>query len=391
MKKNISILGSTGSIGTTTLDVVSLYPDRFRIMGLSAYGNVDLLEMQIRRFKPLAVALTGEKAAKELKKRCGSVKIFSGMEGLIRISTLPEVDMVVSAIAGSAGLIPTLSAIKAGKSIALANKETMVMAGELIMREVKAKGVRIFPIDSEHSAIFQSMGGERWEDVYRIILTASGGPFLRAPYEKRKNATVKDALNHPNWNMGTKVTIDSATLMNKGLEVIEAHWLFDVSINQIEVLIHPQSIIHSMVEFRDGSIKAQMSIPDMRIPIAYALTYPERLNLMIPGLDLTKTGKLTFEKPDVQEFPCLSYAYKALQEGGTMPAVLNSSNEIAVKAFIEGYIGFLDIEKVVGETMSRHKVSRIEKIEDILLADSWAREEARDIIKNVKLKNQKSK
>ena len=309
-----------------------------------------------------------------------NVEVLSGMEGLIRISTISEADIIVSAIAGSIGLIPTFAAVKAGKTIALANKETMVMAGEIITQEANERGVELLPIDSEHSAIFQVMRGEKWEEVHKIILTASGGPFLKTSSEEKRKATVKDALRHPNWNMGTKITIDSATLMNKGLEVIEARWLFDVSINQIEVLIHPQSIIHSMVEFRDGSVMAQMGVPDMRIPIAYALSNTERLDLIMPRLDLAKIGMLTFEKPDLKRFPCLSYAYDAVREGGTMPAVLNSSNEVAVRAFLQKRIGFLDIEVVVRETIERHKGSHTKTIEDVLMADNWAREEAEKVV-----------
>ena len=381
MVKRISILGSTGSIGTSTLEVVSLFPDRFKVVGLTAGENIDKIETQIRRFKPSIVSLASEEAAKKLRDRCEdiNVEVLSGMEGLIRISTIPEADIIVSAIAGSAGLIPTFAAVKAGKTIALANKETMVMAGEIITREAKEKGGELLPVDSEHSAIFQVMQGERWEEVHKIILTASGGPFLKTSSEEKRKATVKDALKHPNWNMGTKITIDSATLMNKGLEVIEARWLFDVSINQIEVLIHPQSIIHSMVEFRDGSVIAQMGVPDMRIPIAYALSNTERLDLIMPRLDLAKIGMLTFEKPDLKRFPCLSYAYDVVREGGTMPVVLNSSNEVAVRAFLQKRIGFLDIEILVRETIERHKVSHAKTIEDVLMVDKWAREEAERI------------
>ena len=378
MIKNISILGSTGSIGNSALDVISLFPERFKVVGLTAGENIDKLEAQIRRFKPSVVSLSNEKSAKELRERCGNLKvdILSGVEGLIRVSTLTEAEIIVSAIAGSAGLIPTFSAVKAGKTIALANKETMVMAGEIITKEANERGVKILPIDSEHSAIFQAMRGGRWEEIHKIILTASGGPFLKTSSEERKRATVKDALKHPNWNMGTKITIDSATLMNKGLEVIEARWLFDVSVNQIEVLIHPQSIVHSMVEFRDGAVIAQMGIPDMRIPIAYALTYTERLDLVMPRLDLTKIGVLTFENPDMKKFPCLSHAYDAIRQGGTMPAVLNSSNEVAVRAFLQKRIGFLDIERIVQETMEIHETRHTYTIEDVLMADSWAREKA---------------
>ncbi|OGW60839.1 MAG: 1-deoxy-D-xylulose-5-phosphate reductoisomerase [Nitrospirae bacterium RIFCSPLOW2_12_42_9] len=380
--KNISILGSTGSIGCSTLDVISRFPERFKVVGLSACENIDRLEQQIRRYKPSVVSLTNEKHASVLREKCKTlnVDILSGVEGLIRVSTHPEAGIVVSAIAGSAGLIPTLAAVKAGKTIALANKETMVMAGEIVVREANEKKAKILPVDSEHSAIFQVMEKGRWEEVHKIILTASGGPFLRTPSEERKKATIKDALRHPNWNMGAKVTIDSATLMNKGLEVIEAKWLFDVSVNQIKVLIHPQSIVHSMVEFRDGSVIAQMGMPDMKVPIAYALSYPERLDLVMPRLDLAKTGNLTFEEPEKRRFPCLYYAYDAINEGGSMPAVLNSANEIAVQAFLHGRIGFLDIERITGETMGKHKAFRIETIEDVLHADNWARQEAEMII-----------
>jgi len=382
MIKNISILGSTGSIGCSTLDVISRFPERFKVVGLSACENIDRLEQQIRRYKPSVVSLTNEKHASVLREKCKTldVDILSGVEGLIRVSTHPEAGIVVSAIAGSAGLIPTLAAVKAGKTIALANKETMVMAGEIVVREANEKKAKILPVDSEHSAIFQVMEKGRWEEVHKIILTASGGPFLRTSSGERKKATIKDALRHPNWNMGAKVTIDSATLMNKGLEVIEAKWLFDVSVNQIKVLIHPQSIVHSMVEFRDGSVIAQMGMPDMKVPIAYALSYPERLDLVMPRLDLAKTGNLTFEEPEKRRFPCLYYAYDAINEGGSMPAVLNSANEIAVQAFLHGRIGFLDIERITGETMGKHKAFRIETIEDVLHADNWARQEAEMII-----------
>lgn len=378
MMKNISILGSTGSIGNSTLSVIAAHPDKFKVVGLTASENIEKLEMQIRRYRPTVVSVAKEKSAAELKKRCKDVKIdiHSGVEGLITVSTMPEADIVVSAIAGSAGLIPTLAAVKAGKTIALANKETMVMAGEIVTKEAEKNGVKILPVDSEHSAIFQVMNGGRWDDVDRVILTASGGPFLKLTTEDKKRVTVKEALKHPNWDMGAKVTIDSATLMNKGLEVIEAKWLFNISINQINVLVHPQSIIHSLVEFRDGSVMAHLGIPDMRIPIAYALSHPERLDMLMARLDLASIGTLTFENPDMKRFPCLAYAYDAMKEGGTMPAVLNSSNETAVRAFLQERIAFLDIERIVGETMSRHKTMPAELLEDVLHADKWAREEA---------------
>src|SRR4030066_1154336 len=380
--KNISMLGSTGSIGGSTLDVIAMFPESFSVSALSACENIEKLDDQVRLFKPAMVSLNSRQAARVLKDRCSDldIEIVTGVWGLIQVSTIPEADIVVSAVSGSAGLIPTLSAIKAGKTIALANKETMVMAGEIVTREAERRGVRMLPVDSEHSAIFQVMECGRREDLHKIILTASGGPFLNTSYDERKTVTVRDALRHPNWNMGAKITIDSAQLMNKGLEVIEARWLFDVSINQIEVLIHPQSIIHSMVEFRDGSVMAQMGIPDMRIPIAYALSNTERLDLIMPRLDLAKIGMLTFEEPALKRFPCLSYAYDVVREGGTMPAVLNSSNEVAVRAFLQKRIGFLDIEMVIRETIEKHKGSHIKTIEDVLMADNWAREEAEKVV-----------
>ncbi len=389
MIKKISILGSTGSIGTSTLDVIAAHTDKFKVVGLTACENIGKLEEQIRRYKPSIVSVAKEKSAGILKDRCKDLKIeiHSGVEGLICVSTLPEADIVVSAITGSAGLIPTLAAVKAGKTIALANKETMVMAGEIVTKEADKNGVRILPVDSEHSAIFQVMHGGRWEDVDRVILTASGGPFLKWSAEEKKSATLKEALRHPVWNMGAKVTIDSATLMNKGLEVIEAKWLFNISVNQINVLIHPQSIIHSLVEFRDGSVMAQIGVPDMRVPIAYALSYPERLDLLMARLDLASIGMLTFENPDMKKFPCLAYAYHAIKEGGTMPAVLNSANEAAVRAFMQERIGFSDIEKIVGETMEKHNIMRADTLDNVLHADKWAREEAEKEISRIEGKH----
>ncbi len=387
--KKISILGSTGSIGGSTLDVIAMFPESFSVSALSACENVEKLEAQIRRFRPSVVSLNNAQAARVLKDRCSDldVEVLAGVDGLIQVSTVPDADIVVSAVSGSAGLIPTLSAVKAGKTVALANKETMVMAGEIVTREAEERGVRLLPVDSEHSAIFQVLGCGRREDLHKIILTASGGPFLKTSYEERKKVTVGDALKHPNWNMGAKITIDSATLMNKGLEVIEARWLFDVSINQIEVLVHPQSIIHSMVEFRDGSVLSQMGLPDMRVPIAYALSYPDRLDLVMQRLDLAKIGALTFELPDMKDFPCLSYAFEAIRTGGTMPAVLNSANEAAVRAFLNGRIGFLDIERIVGDTMSKHNATSVKNIEDVLAADKWAREESVRLAGNISTSN----
>jgi 1-deoxy-D-xylulose-5-phosphate reductoisomerase len=302
------------------------------------------------------------------------------LEGLVRTATLDEADIVVSAIVGSAGLVPTLEAIRAKKTVALANKEPLVMAGPIVQQEARRQGVAILPVDSEHSAIFQSLSGQRRGDVHRLILTASGGPLLDLPLAKRRTIQPAQALKHPTWRMGNKITIDSATLMNKGLEVIEAHWLFEIPADRIDVVIHRQSIVHSMVEYRDGSVIAQMGIPDMRGPLAYALNYPERLPLGLPSLDLTKVKSLTFEPPDHKKFPCLGYAYEALKTGGTMPAVLNAANEIAVAAYLSGRIGFLEIARLIRKTMDGHVPQAAESLEDVLEADRWGRERALKVI-----------
>lgn len=384
MRKRIAILGSTGSIGVNTLDVVGRDPERFEVVGLTAGNNIDLLEDQIRRFHPKAVAVYNEAQAERLKKRIGDIgiEIHSGQEGLIEISILPEVQLVISAIVGAAGLIPTISAIKGGKDVALANKETLVMAGEIVMRLVEEKGVNIIPVDSEHSAIFQSLRGEKKGDIKRLILTASGGPFHDMTISMLEKVSPKDALKHPNWNMGKKITIDSATLMNKGLEVIEARWIFGVDACYIDVLIHHQSIVHSLVEFIDGSIIAQLGIPDMRIPISYALNYPNRVETSLPSLDLSKIGKLTFEKPDIEKFPSLKYAFHALDEGETMPAVLNAANEVAVQAFLKEEIAFTDIPNVILKTMDEHRSRPVNTLEDVLEADRWARDKGGEIIRS---------
>jgi len=346
--KKISILGSTGSIGVNTLDVISRYPDKFQVVGLAGGGNEKLLLKQIRKFKPKIAALFNKEGGDRLREKLKNknVSIVSGIDGIIEVATVPDADMVISAIVGAAGLIPTLSAIKANKDIALANKETLVMAGEIIMKEIDGKG-RIIPVDSEHSAIFQSLVGEKKKNIKKIILTASGGPFRNYSAAQFKNIRPEDALKHPNWLMGKKITIDSATLMNKGFEVIEAKWLFGVSDKDIEVLIHPQSIIHSLVEFIDGSVIAQLGIPDMRIPISYALNYPDRLEIALPSLNLAKIKNLSFEKPDTEKFPCLALAFEALKKGGTMPAVLNAANEIAVNSFLNREISFNEIPLVI--------------------------------------------
>lgn len=391
-KKKLSILGSTGSIGVSTLQVVERFPERFDVLGLAAGQNRLLLEEQIERFKPKAVSLSDHDTAEELKKKRPELEVLSGIEGLIRVATLPEVDMVVSALVGAIGLIPTVSAIRSGKDIALANKETLVMAGDIVMRESKERGVKILPVDSEHSAIFQCLQGHRHEDVRRLILTASGGPFINLSTSMLRKVTPQEALKHPNWKMGTKITIDSATLMNKGLEVIEAHHLFGIDIDRICVLLHPQSLIHSAVEFKDGSIIAQMALPDMKGPISYALSYPERLESNLPSLDLATVGTLTFMEPDNERFPCLALAYTAMRKGGTMPAVLSAANEVAVESFLENRIEFMDIPLIIKETMEAHKFeirnSKCEirnkpLLEDILNADRWARNEA---IKKVQIR-----
>ena len=387
--KKISILGSTGSIGVNTLDVISRYPDKFQVVGLAGGRNEKLLLKQIRKFKPKIAALFNKEGGDRLREKLKNknVSIVSGIDGIIEVATVLDADMVISAIVGAAGLIPTLSAIKANKDIALANKETLVMAGEIIMKEIDGKG-RIIPVDSEHSAIFQSLAGEKKKNIKKIILTASGGPFRNYSATQFKNIRPEDALKHPNWQMGKKITIDSATLMNKGFEVIEAKWLFGVSDKDIEVLIHPQSIIHSLVEFIDGSVIAQLGIPDMRIPISYALNYPDRLEIALPSLNLAKIKNLSFEKPDTEKFPCLALAFDALKKGGTMPAVLNAANEIAVNSFLNREISFNEIPLVIEKTMNNHENGHAKEISDILKADKWAREYAKKIMQNAKCKMQ---
>ena len=391
LKKRIAILGSTGSIGANTLDVIRNNPSDFEVVGLTAKSNIDFLEKQIREFKPNIVSVFNDEKAGDLEKRLAGldVEVCSGTEGAVRVATLPETDMVVSSMVGSAGLIPTIRAIESKKDIAFANKEILVMAGEIITEKVK-KGGNLIPIDSEHSAIFQSLVGDKGNHIRRLILTASGGPFASIPVSELKNVSVKEALQHPRWEMGKKVSIDSATMMNKGLEVIEAKWLFGVDVEKIEVLIHPQSIIHSIVEFTDGSHIAQLSSPDMRIPISYALNYPRRLKNELPSLDLAEIGELTFFRPDPEKFICLSYAYEAIKKGGTMPAVLNASNEIAVQAFLKEDIGFLDISRLIRKTMDHHKVQEINTLEDVLGADEWAREKAKGFAEELKRERKKS-
>ena len=385
--KTLAILGSTGSIGVNTLEIAARYPDRFRVVALAGGKNIQRMEEQIRRFQPDLASVGNEGHARQLRQNLSSfpTRILSGIDGLMEVATCPEARMVVSALVGSVGLLPTLAAAKEEKQIALANKEALVMAGEILVKEIRDRGASLLPIDSEHSAIFQVLAGHRKEEIRRIILTASGGPFLNTPPEDLERVTPRQALNHPQWRMGKKVTVDSASLMNKGLEVIEARWLFGIPAEQIEVLIHPQSIVHSMIEYIDGSVIAQMALPDMRGPIAYALSYPERLDLGHPSLNLLETGPLTFNAVDGERFPALGLAYRALRTGGTLPAVLNAANEAAVEAFLEERVGFLQIPRLIQETMERHQTRQSISLEDILYAHSWAQQEARKIINRGKL------
>jgi len=379
--KKISLLGSTGSIGTNVLDVIERNPEKFQILGMSAGSNVDLFAKQIRKFKPRVVALFDTKKIPTLKERIADldIEILSGEEGTIAVATLPEADVVVSGVMGSAGLLPAIHALKSGKNLALANKETLVIAGELVLREAKKTNSQIIPIDSEHSAIFQVLNGEKKERIKKIILTASGGPFRTFSFDQMETVTAKDALKHPNWDMGAKITIDSSTMMNKGLEYIEAKWLFGVN-TPVEIIVHAQSIIHSMIEFVDTSILAQLGIPDMRVPIAYALTYPDRFECDLPSLDLTTMGNLTFEAPDFERFPCLRLAIDAMEIGKTMPAVLNAANEIAVQAFLEELISYKDIAELIRMVMQNHNPSPLKELQDVLIADRWAREETTKLV-----------
>jgi len=382
--KKIAILGSTGSIGVNALDVVSKHPGELEAVALAAGRNLDVLKGQIERFRPKIVSVIDREHAGRLKAMIGSASptvILWGDEGVRSVASAPGADMVLSAIVGAAGLVPTLAAIEAGKDVALANKETLVTAGSLVIEKARSKGVRILPVDSEHSAVFQCIVGNIPKSVGRVILTASGGPFFRTAREELDRVTISDALRHPNWKMGRKITIDSATMMNKGLEVIEAHWLFGVDYGRIEVVIHPQSIVHSLVEFVDGSVMAQMGLPDMRGPISYALFYPERTPGGFPAFELSKVGKLEFLPPDVDRFPCLRLGYEAGRAGGTMPAVMNAANEVAVNSFLEEKIPFPAIARVIEAVMDRHAPVDISSLEVVLSADAWARKEAEEILK----------
>jgi 1-deoxy-D-xylulose-5-phosphate reductoisomerase len=385
--KRVAILGSTGSVGVTTLDVIGRAPERFQAVALAAGRNIGRLREQITRFQPRVVSVLTPEVAQELRDTTPGFRgeILAGEEGLRAVATCADADIVVSALVGAVGLTPTLEAIRAGKTIALANKEVMVVAGELVTREAAARGVRILPVDSEHSAIFQALAHHAPEDVRRIILTASGGPFLHTPIERLPRVTPTDALQHPTWKMGSKITIDSATLMNKGLEVIEARWLFGVDASRITVIVHPQSVVHSMVEFVDGSVMAQLAVPDMAIPVAYALAYPERIPLPhLPRLDLTAGSGLTFLTPEEEKFPCLGLAYRALLRGGDAAAVLNAANEIAVERFLGGDVRFTDIPRLIDEVLESHPTGPGASIDELLAADRWAREAARGHVRQLR-------
>lgn len=382
--KKIAILGSTGSIGVNALKVIQANPGKYRVVALAAGRNIELLSEQIEVFQPIAVSVLEDALAARLKARLGNTgrpEVFSGTEGFIRLATLDEIDTIISAMTGAAGLLPTYEGIKAGKDIALANKETMVMAGHLVMTEAEKNGVSVIPIDSEHSAILQSLQGHPREDLRRVILTASGGPFRELSIEQMRGITPAQALNHPNWNMGPKISIDSATMMNKGLEAIEAKWLFNLDMDQISILIHPQSIVHSMVEYKDGSTISQLGIPDMMIPISYALSFPHHLENRLPRLELEHVGMLNFEKPDMKRFRCLELALRAAIIGGSMPAVLNGANEVAVESFLRGEIGFLDIPELIEKGMEEHQPYPTESIKAVIGADRWARETTRDLLR----------
>ena len=385
-RKKLTILGSTGSIGRNTLDVVSRFPERFEVVALAAGENIELLAKQAQKFRPHLVSCKNEALARKLAPLLPEgVQLKYGKEGAIACATHPEAELVVSALVGAVGLLPTYEAIRAGKDIALANKETLVMAGPLVTEEAKRRRIKLLPVDSEHSAIFQALQAGKKEEVFRLILTASGGPFRTRPKEEFATITREEALRHPNWQMGAKITIDSATLMNKGLEVIEAHFLFGLSPERIIVKIHPQSIVHSLVEFQDGSVIAHLGIPDMRIPIAYALSYPERLPLDLPRLDLVAVSPLTFEEPDLERFPCLKLAYEALRLGGTAPAILNAANEVAVEAFLEGKIRFDLIPFLIEKTLQETESKPLEKLEDVIDADIFARIKAQEILSGLEM------
>lgn len=383
--KKIGVMGSTGSIGTQTLEIVRSYPDKLKVVALAAGKNVDLLEKQIREFKPSYAVMWSEEAAEDLKQRVADldVKIGCGMDGLLEMAVLAEMEILVTAIVGMIGIRPTIEAIKHHKDIALANKETLVTAGHIIMPLAKENHVSILPVDSEHSAIFQSLQGNRRDQVKRILLTASGGPFRGKKRDELANMTVEDALKHPNWSMGRKITIDSSTLVNKGLEVMEAKWLFDVELDDIQVLVHPQSIIHSAVEYQDGAVIAQLGVPDMKLPIQYALFYPDRLSMQGKKLDLFEVGNMTFEKPDMESFEGLQLAFQAAKAGGSMPTVYNAANEMAVSLFLDKKIRFLQITEMIREAMQHHNVIDQPSVDQILETEAYAREQVMSVYQNM--------
>ncbi|MCI4625007.1 MAG: 1-deoxy-D-xylulose-5-phosphate reductoisomerase [Candidatus Magnetoovum sp. WYHC-5] len=387
--KNIAILGSTGSIGKSALSLIEANADSYNVVAISANRNEDLIKQQILKFKPNVVAMANADSAqalnswlKEQKKTNGlDTEVLAGANGVCAVASYEKADFVLSAIVGASGLEPTLAAIRAKKTIGLANKETLVMAGPLVLNEAAKHNVSLLPVDSEHSAIFQCLEGRRKEDVRRLVLTASGGPFFGKTKEDLVLVTAADALKHPNWSMGSKITVDSATLMNKGLEVIEAHYLFDFTTDQIDVIVHPQSIIHSMIELKDGALMAQLSVPDMKGPIGYALSYPRRIDGAMNCCRLEDIGALTFYPPDKDTFPCLRYAYDALNEGGTMPTVLNGANEEVVALFLKGIVNFLQIPAIIGYVMEKHKNTPADNLATIFAADKWARQAVNDKVK----------
>lgn len=390
--KHIAILGSTGSIGKNTLNVVDTHSEEFKVVALAANKDVDTLEQQVRKFHPRLVALNEPKAANRLKDNLSdleNIEVLCGPEGIQAVATIDEAEQILDGMGGSAGLLPTLSAINAGKDIAFVNKEVMVMCGPIVMEAVKAHGVNLIPIDGEMSAIFQCLEGarDRQDEIYQLILTASGGPFRDIPKDKLYDVTPKQALRHPNWDMGAKITIDSATMMNKGLEVIEAKWLFDIDLDKIDIVIHRESIIHSMVEWEDGSTLAQLGPTDMRIMIQYALSYPNRLSTPVPRLDLCETQTLHFEPVDKDKFPCISLAYTAAEVGGTLPVVLSSADEIVVNAFLEERIGFMDIPVILQTVMEKHEVISNPTLEDVLEVDKWTKIKTLSIINKYENKN----
>jgi 1-deoxy-D-xylulose-5-phosphate reductoisomerase len=385
--KMVAILGSTGSIGVRTLDVIRSFPGRFRVKALAAGRNVERLAAQVKEFRPRLAAVLTEDLAVQLRDLIGPgfpVEVVFGEEGYVRAAALEEAETVVSAMVGAAGLRPTLAAVRAGRRVALANKEALVMAGGLVMAEARSSGAAILPVDSEHSAVFQVLEGQRREAVRRILLTASGGPFLGRSRAALAGVSPEEALAHPRWRMGAKISIDSATLMNKGLEAIEARWLFDCPLDRIDIVIHPESVVHSLVEFADGSVLAQMGIPDMRLPIAYALTYPERLPLDLPRLDLAGVGNLSFRRPEPEAFPCLGLALAAGRRGGTAPVVLNAANEAAVQAFLNREIGFLDIGRVIEQALSQDEGPAAADLGGILEVDRETRRRAQKIVSELK-------